>query len=201
MAAAKNAPLTRRQQEIIDCVLELVRQNGLGGLTTKKIAAEVGFSEAALYRHFHNKEALILGMMDRMEQMLVAPIRKIAAASGLSAKQRLEKILQHHMDLIRQYNSLPFLLLAEAAICDTPALVTRMRSILKTYLEILESIISEGVQWLELVDTPNVDCLALLMMGAPAALAIRHRLLPDDELEDCFEKDLIPFFIDSLLQR
>ena len=192
---------TVRQREIVDLVMELVRENGLAGLTTRRIAAQVGFSEAALYRHFHSKEALMIGLMDRLEQLLVVPVQDIAASTGLAAKQRLQKILHHHIKLIRQQNSLPILLLAEAAISEKPALVDRMRSILDAYLKILKSVIREDIQQMDRADKPRFDCLALLLLGAPAALAIHHRFLPDGDLENRFDQILIPFLISSLTQK
>ncbi len=187
-----------RQSEILDRTLELVREAGLGGLTTKKIAERVGFSEAALYRHFPTKQALILGLMDRLEEMLVRPAREIAADGDLPIVQRLEKILLGHVRLIREQNSLPILLLAEASASDDPELLGRMRSIFHGYVSILEGLLREGQAREEIHDVVEADCLALALLGAPAALAIRHRLLPDARAEDRFENTLLPFLLHAL---
>ncbi len=187
-----------RQSEILDRALELVRESGLAALTTKKVAQRVGFTEAALYRHFPSKKALILGLMDRLEHMLVKPIRTVAGEAGLNVASRLETIIRHHTGLIREHNSLPILLLAEASVSDDPALLGRMRSIFHEYVSILEGLVREGQASGELARIPEPDCAALLLLGAPAALAIRHRLLPDHHVEDRFETNLIPFLMESL---
>lgn len=184
-----------RQAEILDRALELVREGGLGGLTTKKIAERVGFSEPALYRHFPTKQALILGLMDRLEEMLVMPARHIAAESGLPALKRLEEIVHRHVRLVREQNSLPILLLAEASASDDPELLSRMRSIFHGYLSVLEGLFREGQSRGEVSGGVQADCMALMLLGAPAALAIRHRLLPDVRAEDRFENTLLPFLL------
>jgi TetR/AcrR family transcriptional regulator, fatty acid metabolism regulator protein len=52
--------LSDRQLEIIEASGKILMAKGLMGLTTKNLAAEMGFSESALYRHFANKDAIIL---------------------------------------------------------------------------------------------------------------------------------------------
>ena len=187
-----------RQSEILDRALDLVRESGLAALTTKKVAERVGFTEAAFYRHFPSKKALILGMMDRLEGMLVEPIRILAQDASKSPSERLESIVRHHTALVREHNSLPILLLAEASVSDDIELLGRMRSIFHAYLSVLEGLLREGQAGDDISEESRADCLALLLLGAPAALAIRHRLLPDARAEDRFEEMLIPFLINSL---
>ena len=50
---------SKRQKEIIDAAISLIAQNGIEGLTTKALAAAVGISEPALYRHFSNKAEIV----------------------------------------------------------------------------------------------------------------------------------------------
>jgi len=52
-----------RQLEIIEAAGEILTQAGLAGLTTKKLAARIGFSESALYRHFKGKEEIVITML------------------------------------------------------------------------------------------------------------------------------------------
>ena len=193
-----NAPVrkrTPRQEEILDAALTIVRESGLAGLTTKGIARRMGFSEPSIYRHFASKEALILGMMEKLEEMLLGEIRSIAASASRSPIERLQAIILHHTRLIREENSLPILLFAEASTSENPRLMQKMRSILHAYLSILEGILREGQAQGRFPEEVKAECLALLLMGAPAGLAIRHRLLPDEKLETAFEESLIPFLL------
>lgn len=190
---------TPRQEEILDRAMDLVRESGLGALTTRRIAEKMGFSEAALYRHFPTKKALVNGLMERLDEMLLGPVQQIAADDSLSPPERLKRILRHHVHLVREQNSLPILLLAEASSTDDPALLGRMRSILHSYLSVLEGLVREAQSKGLISGELHNDCIALLLLGAPAALAIRHRLLPDRRLEDRFEDTLIPFLTEQLL--
>lgn len=55
--------ISDRQLEIIETAGKILTTSGLSGLTTKNLAKEIGFSEAALYRHFASKEDIILALL------------------------------------------------------------------------------------------------------------------------------------------
>ncbi len=189
---------TARQSEILDKALILVGESGLSGLTIRKIAERMNFSEPALYRHFPNKQAVILGLMDRLDMMLLDTAKRIAEDTSLPARERLSRIITHHVQLVRKYNSLPILLLAEASTSDDPVLLDRMRTILKTYFTLLVEVVSQGQGDGTIDSTVHPDCLALGLMGTPTALAVRHRLVPNTAFEDRIEDVWIPFFLDRI---
>lgn len=70
--------LSPRQFEIIESAGKLLSIGGISNLTTKNLAKEMKFSEAAIYRHFKNKDEIIIAMLnylatimnDRMEEIL-----------------------------------------------------------------------------------------------------------------------------------
>ncbi len=190
--------VTSRQSEILDQTLILVREGGLTGLTIRKIAERMGFSEPALYRHFPNKQSVILGLMDRLDEMLVFTARAFAEDTFLPAPERLSRIISHHVRLVREHNGLPILLLAEASTSDDPVLLSRMRAIFKDYFTLLVGVIDEGQDDGTIDPSVQSDCLALGLMGTPTALAVRHRLLPDAGFEDRVEDVWIPFLLERI---
>jgi AcrR family transcriptional regulator len=54
---------TERQLQIIQVSIELISRRGVLGLTIKNISEAIGISEPAIYRHFDNKSAIILGIV------------------------------------------------------------------------------------------------------------------------------------------
>ena len=195
---SEESVLTPRQEKILEETLRLVRENGLSNLTTRRVAERVGFSEPALYRHFPTKQSLLLGLMAKLEEMLLGRAQEILEEVDKSAEQRLEEVLRFHLDLNQQNNSLPILLLAEASSSGDPELIARMRVILENYLDLLRELVEEGQGKKMLVSPPQPDCLALLILGLPAAFAIRHRLHPQAEFEERVKDSLVPFLMESL---
>lgn len=61
---------TDRQIQIIDLASRILTENGVNGLTTKKLAQKVGFSESALYRHFSSKEDIIVSLLNYLSESM-----------------------------------------------------------------------------------------------------------------------------------
>ncbi len=59
---------TVRQEEIILKSMEIIAREGIAALTIKNISGKVGVSEAALYRHFKNKDEILLSIFDLFEK-------------------------------------------------------------------------------------------------------------------------------------
>lgn len=53
-----------RRQQIVAVAAELFSKKGFNGITTKEIADGVGVSQAILFRHFPNKEAIYSAILD-----------------------------------------------------------------------------------------------------------------------------------------
>ena len=59
----KNNKFTDRQIEIMEAATLRIDQYGIQELTIKNLAADIGLSEAALYRHFKSKNDIMLGLL------------------------------------------------------------------------------------------------------------------------------------------
>jgi AcrR family transcriptional regulator len=187
-----------RREQILDRALALVNAGGLRHLTMKRIADRLGVSEAAIYRHVPTRRALIFGLMDRLEAMLLVPIRAIAADATRTQEERLEAVLRHHIAIVLEHHSLPILLLAEASASGDAKLLGRMRGIFSGYVEILGELLrSSGVDGPGGTE-PDPGALALLFLGVPTALAIQHRLDPDVAGGRAAANVLVPLVVDYL---
>jgi AcrR family transcriptional regulator len=63
-------PAADRRREIADAALRVVAEQGLSRFTAIAIAREVGVSDAALFRHFPTMDAIVLAVLDRVEEIL-----------------------------------------------------------------------------------------------------------------------------------
>lgn len=57
-------PFTERQIEIMEAATARIDAHGIQQLTIKNLAADLGLSEPALYRHFKGKNEILLGVLD-----------------------------------------------------------------------------------------------------------------------------------------
>ena len=63
-------PFSNRQVEIIEAATYLLGKKGIQSLTTKSLAAEIGFSEPALYRHFKGKTDILESVLSYYQRLL-----------------------------------------------------------------------------------------------------------------------------------
>lgn len=71
--------LEKRKAEIVTAVLRLVDKVGITGLTTKRIAGEVGFAEGALYKHVDSKMGIFHLILDASLRSIEATDRDISS--------------------------------------------------------------------------------------------------------------------------
>lgn len=65
---AVHQELSERQRQILESAIKIIAEEGLVEFTTKKLAQAVNVSEPAIYRHFENKEAIILGLIKYLNE-------------------------------------------------------------------------------------------------------------------------------------
>lgn len=58
--------MTDRQHDLIAAAGRILTRSGVSGLTIKNLAIELGFTEAAIYRHFKSKEEIIVAMLEHL---------------------------------------------------------------------------------------------------------------------------------------
>jgi AcrR family transcriptional regulator len=71
-------PRPNNRQRILDAADALIAADGASSLTTKSVARRAELSEAAIYYHFEDKFALLLGVLDRHLPPLQAVMRPLA---------------------------------------------------------------------------------------------------------------------------
>ncbi len=66
----KGKKLSPRCGQIVAAAIELLSAGGIAALTIKNLAKAVGVSEPALYRHFENKQGILVAILDRFETQI-----------------------------------------------------------------------------------------------------------------------------------
>lgn len=188
------APSSRRD-EILEQAFELVREAGLTGLTMKKVAERVGVTEPALYRHFPTKQAILVGIAQRLTEKLLGPIRAIAAEAETPPEQRVERILTHHFRLVMETNGLPFLLMAEASVSGDQDVADTLGGAMLSYQQIMVGVLEEMPRS---PGMPEPRHMLPMLVGVIAAVAIQRRALPRLPVDPDAVLDLIPYLVRRL---
>ena len=79
--SSKSAKRSNRKQEILESLAMMLESSPGNKITTAALAAEVGVSEAALYRHFPSKAKMFDALLDFTEDALFSRIPQILASN------------------------------------------------------------------------------------------------------------------------
>jgi AcrR family transcriptional regulator len=160
-----------RQEQIKRAVLEIIASEGLARLSTRNLAARVGISEGAIFRHFKTKQDIILGIMRDVKTDMVGGMRA-AAAQDKPADKRLFELMCAQVKYILKNEGINILLFSEAAHYNDSVLKTELHGILSAQKKILIGVIQDGIKeglWRSLI---SVEDAAMLYMGIPISLNI-----------------------------
>ncbi len=93
MAEKQTAKRNRREEILQSLALMLESSDGSQRITTAKLAASVGVSEAALYRHFPSKTRMFDSLIEFIEDSLITRINLILKMKNTSTRLRLIVLL------------------------------------------------------------------------------------------------------------
>lgn len=109
-AAPATARGRRRREELLDAAEQLFLDQGFHGTSVDDLGAAAGISGPGLYRHFASKDALLMGVLDRIWAQLRPAID---AAAGQEPDDALTTLLDAHLDLAAGQPSALVLLVRE----------------------------------------------------------------------------------------
>src|SRR5262245_36680593 len=101
---AKTGTTTPTRERILDVALDLFVRKGYAETSLREIAAELGFSKAALYYHFESKQDILMALHLRVHSITddVLPI----LAAGTDADETWRRLLDVLIGLALRYRRL-----------------------------------------------------------------------------------------------
>ena len=86
----------RRHDQLLDATAELVAARGFHAVGVVDIGAAAGVSGSALYRHFRNKQELLVALIERVVDELLAGAH-VAVAGADSPEAALDALVRAHV--------------------------------------------------------------------------------------------------------
>jgi AcrR family transcriptional regulator len=157
-----------RRRQIADAALEIISRDGLGRFTTAAIAAEIGISEGALFRHFGNKAAIVEAAVDLIEELL----GEFPLSSDADPIAQLGTFFRARVELMRRRPGVFRILfsqqLAQAASAES---VARLRRMQQRSLQFVRSRLEQAAELGLLKPGLQVPALVLIIQGSALAVA------------------------------
>jgi len=166
---------TERQQQIIDCSIEIISKKGIQGLTIKNISKEIGFSEPAIYRHFKSKTEIILAILGNFKTMADFLAEAMENLED-SAIEKINFMFSKMMEMFSEQPSLVSVIFSEEIFKNEEPLKEKIKEILNLHQKTVEKIIKKGQIENNVRKDIDKESLALIMMGSLRLLVKRWDL-------------------------
>jgi len=157
--------LTDRQKQILEQSIGIIHSEGIQGFTIKNLSKAIGFTEAAIYRHFKSKNEILCAVLDNFTGKLLDFILTIDESEDSS----LIKIQKVYHKLSTTFTNKPAyvsVIFAEEIFKNNNTLSKKVGKILELNNDAFKAIIETGQKNNEITNDIASKELTLMVMGA-----------------------------------
>ena len=165
--------ISKRQLEIIEAAGKILTEKGINGLTTKKLAQEMNFSESALYRHFSNKEEIIVCMLNYLA------LNMDQHTTELENKNPIEQLKNFFQNQFRFFESQPYFVIAvfsEGLLEESEKINQAIKNLMNKRMQLLKPIIQIGQENGAITNDLDSDELIHILMGSVRLFMLKWRM-------------------------
>lgn len=155
---------TDRQLQIIEEAGKLLTQNGVGGLTTKKLANEIGFSESALYRHFSSKEDIIVSMLHYLSESMEERFSHLELLEE-EPVSNFEKLFMSQFEFFTERPHFVVAVFSDGLLEQSERVNEAIKKVMETKKKFLMPIITAGKQKQVLTNEISTQEMMHIVMG------------------------------------
>ena len=157
--AADAAPRKRpkpgeRRVQILQALAGMLEQPGAERVTTSALAARLGVSEAALYRHFASKAQMFEGLIEFIEQSVFTLVNQIVEREAVHAV-RLRKLVTLVLQFAEKNPGMTRVMAGDALVFENERLQERMNQFFDKLEASLKQTLREAAS--TSAATPTVD--------------------------------------------
>ena len=171
--------LTSRQEEIINAAIHIIAEQSAHELSMRSVAERVGFSEPALYRHFENKDDLLLKLISYITQNIKSVMQK-RDDPGKPALEQLEERLGNAMKNYSDRWPFTTTLYATGMFYTNPDLLDEFLSLIETSITSIKDLVERGQGEGTVNEFVSSTQMALVIFGSVRLLTERWILSQRD---------------------
>ncbi|MDO5667028.1 MAG: TetR/AcrR family transcriptional regulator [Alcaligenaceae bacterium] len=174
----RNLPSEERRAATVMALVALAGEQNPSDITTTDIAKRMGLTQGALFRHFPNKEAILLTTLAAISECFLSRVDK-AAKNITSPLEALEAIFMAHVNYVSEFPGVSRFILAELQRPDGTLSKQKVLIFNQHYKERILKQLKAGVALGELNPELDVDAAAILFMGAIQGLVTQSLTISD----------------------
>lgn len=167
--------MTERQEQIILTAIALIAREGYKNLTIKKLASELHLSEAALYRHFVNKEDLLLSIMHYFEDISRNVLQELQKTK-LNSLEKVHFFIMNRYELFTSNPDLAQVMFSDEMFYYDPVFFKQFQKISLNHREVLLNFIEEAQKEGFIQSGINLTQLFTILIGSMRFLITQWNL-------------------------
>ena len=188
-------PAEMRRAVTVEAVIALAAKTNPADITTAQIAAHMGVSQGALFRHFADKQAVWTAVMDWTADTLLA---RFDAVTGATPVDRLRAIFTTHIAFVVEHVGVPRILFGELQRDSDAPGKARVRALMTGYrdrvINLLEQAKAQGL----IKETTDCSAAATMFLGMVQGLAMQAMAADDFDNMPAVSLRMFDLFLDAL---
>ncbi|RUM30928.1 MAG: TetR/AcrR family transcriptional regulator [Aquifex sp.] len=164
--------MVKTRDKILKVGAEIIAHEGLRKFTAKNLASKIGISDAAIFKHFSSMEEIAEEIIRRYTNECILKTKE-AITLGRTPKEKLEKILEGHIELLEKTRGIIPIICFEFSRSDKRNIKKKISEFLKEYAQIVMEVIQEGIEVGEFRDGIDVEETAYSIIGLLQAKAFQ----------------------------
>lgn len=171
----KNLPAEKRREATVQAVMKLAAEQNPNDISTSAIAAVMGLTQGALFRHFLSKDVIWQSVMEWVADRLLSRIDKVIHTEH-SPLAALEAVFMAHIDFVTSHPGVPRVLLMELQRNEATPAKQIARTLLQQYEERISQLIENGKALGEINRQMSTASAATLFVGTIQGLVLQSIL-------------------------
>jgi AcrR family transcriptional regulator len=155
----------QRQEDIVNAARKLIIKYGSDHVTIKRIAKEVGFTEAAIYRHFESKNEILSVLVDNVHENLLKDLAT-SSVSGKTPLETTELVLRSHLTAVEKRRGVSFQVINEIVSLGDKTLNKKVLNTIQDYVKTLEGLLGKAAESGEIRKDVDTGAVAFALFGS-----------------------------------
>lgn len=167
--------LLHTKEGLILAAIEVINEYGIQGLTTREVAKRQGISESTIFKHYKNKNELILAVLEHFSQYDQAIIESMKC-KDLKPLEAITYFVDSYVTYYENYPEITALILAFEGLMREPELIDMVKSIFNNRISNIQVLIEEAKQAGEFQVDVDSETLTDIIIGLERVIILKWRI-------------------------
>ena len=167
---------TDRQIEIMEAATARIDAYGIQNLTIKTLAADIGLSEPALYRHFKSKNDILLGLLNYFITGMKNRLNNIPVNPDATAGDELRAIFKSQLQTFTDKPAIVSVIFAESIFHYDEGLSYKVSEIMELMHQYVNANIEKGQKAEQYGKLINASTLTTIILGGMRMTVLKWKL-------------------------